>query len=105
MIIWRCARLAALLDGFETHENLSRCVQAYTYSIQLFWRSWHRSFNEWIKRYMYFPLGGSSNKIISIWLIFSFVAIWHDFKIHLLVWGYMTILVILPDEVIRRWYN
>jgi hypothetical protein len=29
-------------------------------------------------RYMYVPLGGSSNRAVSVWIIFMFVGLWHD---------------------------
>ena len=39
MIIWRFYRLTALIDGIETHENLSRCI-INSYSFTRFWRCW-----------------------------------------------------------------
>lgn len=38
-------------------------------------------------RYMYLPLGGRSNRWLTVWPIFIFVAIWHDIELKLLVWG------------------
>jgi D-alanyl-lipoteichoic acid acyltransferase DltB (MBOAT superfamily) len=55
--IWRFFRCWALLDGVEPPENMQRCV-SNNYSMQAFWRGWHRSFNRWLVRYIYIPLGG-----------------------------------------------
>ena len=52
---------------------------------------------------MYIPNGGP--KIINIWLIFSFVAIWHDFKIKLIIWGSLCSDLLTPEIFIRKWYN
>ena len=41
-------------------------------------------------RYMYIPLGGRSSRILNIWLIFLFVAIWHDIEMKLIVWGLLN---------------
>lgn len=29
---------------------------------------------------MYIPLGGSKKKLLNVWVIFTFVAIWHDLE-------------------------
>ena len=55
--LWRFFRCWSLLDGVEPPENMSRCV-SNNYSVQSFWRGWHRSFNRWLVRYVYVPLGG-----------------------------------------------
>jgi D-alanyl-lipoteichoic acid acyltransferase DltB (MBOAT superfamily) len=57
--LWRFFRAWALLDGIEAPENMQRCV-SNNYSIQSFWRAWHRSFNRWLVRYIYVPLGGGA---------------------------------------------
>ena len=41
-------------------------------------------------RYMYIPLGGRSSRVLNIWLIFLFVAIWHDVEMKLIVWGLLN---------------
>jgi len=55
--IWRFFRLVAMLDGIVTPENLPKDITAQ-YSILGFWRHWHQSFNVWLIRYLYVPLGG-----------------------------------------------
>jgi hypothetical protein len=35
--------------------------------------------------------------IINIWIIFAFVAIWHDRVTQLLIWGLLISLFILPE--------
>ena len=47
----------AHLDGVEVVENLPRCVSNH-YSLIGFWQLWHCSFNRWLVRYLYVPLGG-----------------------------------------------
>jgi len=41
----------------------------------LFRRGWHSSFNKWLVRYIYMPMGGRSARYVSVWLIFLFVAL------------------------------
>lgn len=78
--IWRVMRAAALLDGVSAPENMRRCF-ANNYDMEGFWRGWHSSFNRWLIRYMYVPLGGARTRLASIWLIFLFVALWHDLEV------------------------
>ena len=101
LLIWRFFRLIAMLDGINTTENMERCM-SNTYSGLAFWRSWHRSFNKWIIRYLYIPLGGTKKAAWNIWPIFSFVAIWHDIHLNLLIWSWLICLFILP-EILLKW--
>lgn len=96
LIPWRLFRLWALTDGIDPPENMIRCVNN-NYSALSFWRSWHRSFNKWSLRYIYIPLGGSKHPVINSLVVFSFVAIWHDIQLRLLLWGWLVVLFILPE--------
>jgi D-alanyl-lipoteichoic acid acyltransferase DltB (MBOAT superfamily) len=98
LLPWRFFRLWALADGIDPPENMVRCM-ANNYSPLGFWRSWHRSYNLWLIRYIYIPLGGSKNIAISTALIFTFVALWHDLSFRLLAWGWLVSLFIAPELV------
>ncbi|GAV55715.1 hypothetical protein ZYGR_0AY01070 [Zygosaccharomyces rouxii] len=102
LIPWRMFRLWALMDGTDTPENMIRCVYN-NYSALAFWRAWHRSFNKWVVRYIYIPLGGSQNRILTSLAVFSFVAIWHDIKLRLLLWGWLIVLVLMPEMFITKY--
>jgi hypothetical protein len=54
LIPWRFFRAWALFDGIDPPENMVRCM-VNNYSTFGFWRSWHRSYNLWIIRYVTFP--------------------------------------------------
>ncbi|EST05289.1 Membrane bound O-acyl transferase, MBOAT [Kalmanozyma brasiliensis GHG001] len=101
LIPWRFFRLWAMADGVEAPENMVRCM-ANNYSTLGFWRSWHRSYNLWIVRYIYVPLGGSRNQIPSTLLVFTFVALWHDLSLKLLAWGWLITFFIVPEVVARK---
>ena len=70
---------------------------ANNYSTLGFWRAWHRSYNLWITRYIYIPLGGGRNRLVTTVLVFSFVALWHDLSFRLLAWGWLVSLFIVPE--------
>ena len=85
-ILWRFARLWSLLDGVDVVENMVRCMNN-NYSLNGFWKGWHVSFNRWLIRYIYLPLGGAPYKHFNVWAVFGFVAVWHDVEVKLLAWG------------------
>lgn len=103
LIPWRFFRLWALIDGIDPIENVVRCMSD-NYSALSFWRAWHRSFNRWIVRYLYVPLGGGAGggtgKVrgyTNILVVFTFVALWHDINLQLLAWGWLVVFFILPE--------
>lgn len=102
-IIWRYFRIWALFDGIESPENINRCM-SNNYCFEGFWRSWHRSFNQWLIRYLFIPLGGSRYKVINIWIVFGFVAIWHELNLTLLAWGWGMCLFIVPEIMIKSYF-
>jgi D-alanyl-lipoteichoic acid acyltransferase DltB (MBOAT superfamily) len=53
-------------------------------------------------RYIYIPLGGAKNVVLSTLLVFTFVALWHDLSFKLLAWGWLVSLFILPEIVARQ---
>ena len=106
LLIWRFARLAALLDGIDPPENMRRCI-ANNYTVRGFWKDWHCSFNAWLVRYVYVPLGGSRvgalRQILSAVACFGFVAMWHDLEVHLAAWGLLLSVFMAPEIIASRW--
>ncbi|KAI1138238.1 MBOAT-domain-containing protein [Hypoxylon sp. FL0543] len=118
LLPWRLFRLWSLVDGIDPPENMIRCVSD-NWSTLAFWRSWHRSFYRWSLRYIYVPLGGSSfrtakdaaRSILTYVLVFTFVALWHDIQLRLLIWGWLVVFFMLPEMAAgflfpkRKWEN
>lgn len=108
LLPWRLFRLWSLMDGVDPPENMVRCM-ADNYSALAFWRGWHRSFNRWCIRYIYIPLGGAGaagrgrfsrlRTLGNYIVVFTFVAVWHDINLRLLVWGWLITLFILPEVI------
>lgn len=104
LLPWRLFRLWALLDGIDPPENMLRCV-SNNYSTMSFWRAWHRSYNRWLVRYIWIPLGGSdfrswlgiARSLLTYMLVFTFVALWHDIQLRLLIWGWLIVIFFVPE--------
>ena len=103
-VIWKISRLWGWMDGILCEENINRCIYN-NYSFEGFWRQWHRSFNIWLIRYMYIPMGGSNKKFLNTFVIFSFVALWHEIELHLLIWAWTIYLTLIPEIIIKRFFN
>ncbi|KDN47744.1 MBOAT-domain-containing protein [Tilletiaria anomala UBC 951] len=100
LIPWRFFRLWAMADGVDAPENMIRCM-ANNYSTLGFWRSWHRSYNLWIVRYIYVPVGGAKRAIPATLLVFTFVGLWHDLSLKLLTWAWLVSFFIVPELACR----
>ncbi|MES1907078.1 MAG: hypothetical protein MHM6MM_000264 [Cercozoa sp. M6MM] len=104
-VIWRFSRAWALLDGIEAPENMLRCFADHL-RVSGFWRTWHTSFNLWLVRYVYVPLGGSGKgikwwrRVVNVFVVFVFVAMWHDMTMQLLTWGLMMAVAIAPEVLL-----
>ncbi|XP_064942484.1 membrane-bound O-acyltransferase gup1-like isoform X1 [Musa acuminata AAA Group] len=103
-LIWRYFTFWSLMTGIETPENMPRCINN-CYDLETFWKSWHASFNKWLVRYMYIPLGGSQRKLLNVWVIFTFVAVWHDLEWKLLSWAWLTCIFFAPEILIKSCSN
>lgn len=76
--------------GFKFPENFDN---PYTSgSITEFWRRWHMTLGNWMRNYLYIPLGG--NKVNSkfrlyfnLWLVFLASGFWHGAAWTFIIWG------------------
>ena len=96
-VMWRFFRLWALASGVEAPENMLRCINNNA-TILGFWKGWHASYNRWLVRYIYVPLGGARYRLLNVWVVFGFVGAWHD-KIawHLIHWAWIFALFLAPE--------
>jgi D-alanyl-lipoteichoic acid acyltransferase DltB (MBOAT superfamily) len=114
LLPWRFFRLWSLIDGIDPPENMLRCVSDNPSTIK-FWRGWHRSYNLWIIRYIYVPLGGSRassfRTVVNYAAVFTFVALWHDISLNLLIWGWLIVFFMMPEVLAsyifprKKWEN
>jgi protein-cysteine N-palmitoyltransferase HHAT len=51
---------------------------------------------------MYVPLGGAKWRLLNVWPIFTFVALWHDFEWHLLKWAWLMAVLVAPEALCRH---
>lgn len=75
--------------GFSIPENFRQPY--FAVSISDFWHRWHISLSQWLRDYIYIPLGGNRKGLFrqSINIIITFLAsgIWHGTGLNYVVWG------------------
>jgi len=75
--------------GFKFPENFNNPY--ISQSITEFWRRWHITLGNWMKNYLYIPLGGnrvSENRMyINLWIVFLLSGLWHGASWNFVIWG------------------
>ncbi|NER19947.1 MAG: MBOAT family protein [Symploca sp. SIO1C2] len=83
------ARGSALLMGINLPENFD--FPYFSTSIADFWRRWHITLGDWIRNYLYFPLGGSRKGLartcLNLLIVMLITGIWHGAAWGFVVWG------------------
>ena len=75
--------------GFSFPENFDRPYTSF--SISNFWRKWHMTLGDFMKNYLYFPLGGSKSGGLKLYrnlmIVFFLSGLWHGAHWTFIVWG------------------
>ena len=78
-----------LMLGFNFPENFN-----YPYiarNIRDFWKRWHMSLTQWLKDYLYIPMGGSrvppARIAFNLFTVFLLCGLWHGASWNFIVWG------------------
>ncbi|MFM2063993.1 MAG: hypothetical protein RLZZ507_3664 [Cyanobacteriota bacterium] len=83
------ARGSALLFGLVLPENFD--FPYFSTSIADFWRRWHITLGDWLRNYLYFPLGGSRRGLVrtclNLFIVMIVAGIWHGSAWGFVVWG------------------
>lgn len=80
--------LAGLL-GFKSPANFNQPYRALDF--RDFWRRWHITFSDWLRDYVYIPLGGGrqsrNRKHFNLLATMFISGLWHGTGIQFVVWG------------------
>ncbi len=91
----------AKMMGFTFPENFNNPYTAQ--SITEFWRKWHITLGNWMRDYLYIPLGG--NKVgprrvyINLFIVFFLSGLWHGASWNFIVWGCFHGLFLIADRI------
>ena len=75
--------------GFRPIQNFNCPYRSL--SLQEFWHRWHISLSEWLRDYLYIPLGGNqrgqNQKYLNLFLTLLIGGFWHGAGLNFIVWG------------------
>jgi D-alanyl-lipoteichoic acid acyltransferase DltB (MBOAT superfamily) len=72
--------------GFRVPDNFNYPWRAV--SIAEFWRRWHMTLGQWIRDYVYIPLGGNRRHVFFNYTVsFFVVGLWHGTYVSYMLWG------------------
>ncbi len=83
-----CRGVSGML-GIDLVQNFNRPY--FSESIKEFWGRWHLSLSQWLKDYIYIPLGGNRKgkmrKNLNLVITFAVSGLWHGSGTSYIVWG------------------
>ena len=111
------ARGGSLLLGFELPQNFD--FPYFCTSIADFWRRWHMTLGDWLRNYLYFPLGGSRGGLwrtcLNLVIVMLVAGIWHGAAWGFVIWGGLHGLALVMhrltaalserSDLLRFWWN
>lgn len=87
--------------GFEFLENFQRPYTATSFTD--FWRRWHISLSNFMREYVYIPLGGNRvgpiRAYVNLWIVFLVSGFWHGASWTFVVWGAYQGLFLTLDKM------
>jgi len=95
----------ALLLGIRFPQNFDRPYTAVT--IQEFWRRWHMTLSNWLRDFLYIPLGGSrggrDRRDRNLFLTMLLGGLWHGAAWTFVIWGaYQGIGLVVERRLAER---
>jgi alginate O-acetyltransferase complex protein AlgI len=95
----------ALALGFKLPENFRMPYLAT--SIADFWRRWHISLSQWLRDYVYIPLGGSRvppwRVYVNLMLTMLLGGLWHGASWNFVLWGAMHGIALVIHRLWQAW--
>jgi alginate O-acetyltransferase complex protein AlgI len=83
------ARGSGMLLGFNLPANFD--LPYFSTSLADFWRRWHMTLGDWLRNYLYFPLGGSRQGLartcLNLFIVMVLAGLWHGAAWGFVLWG------------------
>ncbi len=101
------ARGSAFLMGLRLPQNFD--FPYFSTSIAEFWRRWHTTLGDWLRNYLYFPLGGSRvglfRTCVNLLIVMLIAGIWHGAAWGFIVWGVLHGLALVVNRLVEAISN
>ena len=94
----------SLVLNFDIPANFNSPYKAT--SFRDFWRRWHMTLTNFLKKYIYIPLGGNRKgvvlTIVNVLIVFLISGIWHGANFTFLLWGAIWGVLCVIDRFIKK---
>jgi len=95
---------SAALIGFRLPENFRAPYRAK--NLREFWQRWHITLSEWLRDYLYIPLGGSRcaawRIYVNLMVTMVLGGLWHGPALTFVVWGGIHGLALVATRLVQR---
>ena len=109
-VFWLYTELSGLTEiargmvqvlGFDIPSSFDRSYSAR--SVSAFWRRFNMSFSQWIKEYIYIPLGGNRAKpmkwVLNITIVFILASTWYGISPQIMLLTMISLLAIMLQKL------
>jgi alginate O-acetyltransferase complex protein AlgI len=101
------ARGTSLFFGIKLPDNFD--FPYFSTNIADFWRRWHITLGDWLRQYIYFPLGGSHQGLqrtcLNLLAIMVIAGIWHGADWGFFLWGGIHGVALVLHRLTAHWSN
>lgn len=94
--------------GFHFPENFN--TPYISASITEFWKRWHVTLGNFMREYLYIPLGGNrkgnNRTYFNLWIVFLLSGLWHGASWNFVIWGcYHGVFLVLERKFLSKSYK
>lgn len=86
---------SALLLGYEIPKNFN--APFFSQKFSELWKNWHMSLSNWLKDYIYIPLGGNRSNLYLL-ITFTVGGLWHGASYSYIFWGFFCGSVLILEK-------
>jgi D-alanyl-lipoteichoic acid acyltransferase DltB (MBOAT superfamily) len=101
------ARGIALIFGVDLMRNFNQPY--FSKSPKEFWSRWHISLSNWLRDYVYIPLGGNKGSFIrtniNVLLTMLLGGLWHGASWNFVLWGFLHAIYILTNNLFIKLFK
>jgi alginate O-acetyltransferase complex protein AlgI len=99
------ARGSAMLLGIHLPQNFD--FPYFSTNIADFWRRWHMTLGDWLRNYLYFPLGGSRRGLVrtcvNLMIVMLVCGVWHGATWGFVLWGAVHGVGLVVHRLVADW--
>lgn len=94
----------ANLIGYQFPQNFDQPYRAV--SLRDFWRRWHITLSNWLRDYLYIPLGGNQRGEVractNVLITMALGGLWHGASLNFLFWGLIHGVSLVAERVLAK---